>query len=153
MIYSESHFNFIKIHLLSHFSDHIRQFGYILMYSTETAELAHKTQIKNGWWQSNKNDASCQIVHSYSHQHAIRIRLLNLASIWRCGGVLSPDLLQHLDMTSSPHPELINHKRILEGRRDDVSNLDHFSRVSGVPFQIVCCELIRFSQYNLPPER
>jgi len=43
MIHSESHFNFIKMHLLGHFCDHIRQFGNILMYSTEIGELAYKT--------------------------------------------------------------------------------------------------------------
>jgi len=53
----ESHFNFIKMHLLSHFCDHIRQFGNIPMYSTDIGELTHKTQIKDGWRQSNKNDA------------------------------------------------------------------------------------------------
>jgi len=50
LIHSESHFNFIKLHLLSHFSDHIHQFGNI-MYSTEFGELAHKEQIKDGWRQ------------------------------------------------------------------------------------------------------
>jgi len=48
MIHGESHFNFIKMHLLSHFCDHIRQFGNIPMYSTEIREPAHKTQIKEG---------------------------------------------------------------------------------------------------------
>ena len=36
MIHTESHFNFVKMYLLSHFSDHIRQFGNIPMYSTES---------------------------------------------------------------------------------------------------------------------
>jgi len=49
LIHRESHFNFIKIHLLSHFSDPIRQFGNIPMHSTEFGELAHKEQIKDGW--------------------------------------------------------------------------------------------------------
>jgi len=49
LIHRELHFNFIKIHLLSHFSGHIRQFGNIPMYSTEFGELAHKEQIKDGW--------------------------------------------------------------------------------------------------------
>jgi len=123
------------------------------MYSTQTAILAHKTQIKDGWRQSNKNEASRQIVHSYSRQHAIRMGLINLASIPCHGGNLAHDILQHLDMTSSLHQEPITHKRILKGRWDDVSNLDDFSRVSGVSFQIVCRELIRFSQHNLLPER
>ena len=42
LIYSESQFNFVKMHLLIHFGDHIRQFGNIPMYSTVYGELAHK---------------------------------------------------------------------------------------------------------------
>jgi len=101
MIHGESHFNFIKMHLLRHFCDHIRQFGNILMYSTEIAELAHKTQIKEGWLQSNKNNAARQIVHSYGRQHAIRMRLLNLQSLKNRRADLSPDVLKHLDRTTS----------------------------------------------------
>jgi len=78
LILCESYFNFIKMHLLSHFYDHIRQFGNIPMYSTEFGKLAHKTQIKAGWRQSNKNDASRHIFQSYSRQPGIRMRLLNL---------------------------------------------------------------------------
>jgi len=48
LINSESHFNFIKIDLVSHFSDHIPQFGNIPMYSTEFGELTDKEQIKDG---------------------------------------------------------------------------------------------------------
>ena len=54
LINSESHFNFIKMHLLSHFHEHIHQFGNILMYSTEFGKLAHKDQIKDGGRRSNK---------------------------------------------------------------------------------------------------
>jgi len=74
LIHRELHFHSIKIHLLSHFSDHIRQFGNIPMYSTEFGELAHKEHTKGGRRRSNKNDAARQIVHSYSRQHAIRMR-------------------------------------------------------------------------------
>jgi len=35
MIHGESHFNCVKMQLLSHFSDHIRQFGNIPKYSTK----------------------------------------------------------------------------------------------------------------------
>jgi len=81
IINAESHFNFVKMYLLTHLCDHIHHFGNIPMYSTEIGELAHKTQIKEGWRQSNKNDAACQIVHRYGHQHAIRMRFLNLESL------------------------------------------------------------------------
>jgi len=101
LIHRESHFNFVKIHLLSHFSDHIRQFGNIPMYSTEFGELAHKEQIKDGWRRSNKNNAARQFVHSYSRQHAIRMRLLNLEPVRRRGANLSADVLPHLESTTS----------------------------------------------------
>src|ERR1700759_1771378 len=58
LIHSESHFNFIKMHLLIHFGNQIRQFGNIQMYSTEYGELAHKEQIKDPWRRSNKNDVA-----------------------------------------------------------------------------------------------
>ena len=49
LIRGELHFNFFKMHLLSYFCDHVRQFANIWMHSTEIGELAHKTQIKDGW--------------------------------------------------------------------------------------------------------
>ena len=81
LIQSESHFNFIKMHLLSHFHEHVCQFGNIPMYSTEFGELAYKDQIKDGWRHSNKNDAARQILHIYSRQQGIRMRLLNQDSL------------------------------------------------------------------------
>jgi len=142
LIHREWHFNFIKIHLLSHFSDHIRQFGNIPMYSTELGELAHKEQIKDGWRRSNKNDAARQIVHSYSRQHAIRIRLLNLESLRRHGADLSADVLQHLESTTSAVTAPVIRKRILKGRRDDMYNVLDFGKVLGVSLESICREWI-----------
>jgi len=81
MIDTESDFNFVKMHLLSHFSAHIRQYGNLQMYSTDFGELAHKEQIKDGWRRSNKNEVKREILHSYGHPHAFRMRLLNLNSL------------------------------------------------------------------------
>jgi len=39
LIQLENHFNFIKIHYLTHFTSHIHHFGSISMYSTEMDEL------------------------------------------------------------------------------------------------------------------
>jgi len=150
MIHGESHSNFIKIHLLSYFCDHIRQFGNIPMYSTEIGELAHKTHIKEGWRQSNKNDAARQIVHSYGRQHAIRIRVLNWQSLKNRGSDLSPNVLKHLDRTTSMVSPPVICRRILKGRRGDVSNILDFSRISGVSLEIIYRELIRYSRHNLP---
>ena len=116
LIDRESHFNFIKIHLLSHFSDHIRQFGNIPMYATEFGEPAHKEPIEEGWRRSNQNEARCQIVEGSSRQHAIRMMLCNIESL-RCRGAdLSADVLQHLESTTSPPTALVVCRRILEGR-------------------------------------
>jgi len=62
LIRQENHFNFIKMHYLSHFSSHVRRFRSISMYSTEIGELAHKDQIKEGYRSSNKNEAARQIL-------------------------------------------------------------------------------------------
>jgi len=152
LIFCESHFNFIKIHLLCHFCDHIPQFGNIPMYSTEFGELAHKSQIKARWQQSNKNDGSRHIVQSYSRQHGIRMRLLYLESLRRCSANLSPDVVEQLDTTSTTTAPDIR-RRMLKGRRDDVSNMADFNLVLGVSIQIICHGLIRYSRHNLPPER
>jgi len=152
LILCESHFNFIKMHLHSHLCDHIGQFGNIPIYSHEFGELAQKTQIKAEWWQLNKNDASRHIIQSYSGQHGIRMRLLNLESRRRCGADLSPEMVEQLDTTSTTTgPDIC--RRILKGRREDVSNMTDFSRVLGVSIQIIYRGLIRYSQPNLPLER
>ena len=41
-IQRENHFNFIKMHYISHFVSHLRHFVSILMYSTEMGEC-HKS--------------------------------------------------------------------------------------------------------------
>ena len=40
LIRRENHFNFIKMHYLTHFASHLRRFGSISMYSTEIGKLA-----------------------------------------------------------------------------------------------------------------
>ena len=64
LLRTESHFNFIKMHLLSHFRDHLHKFGNIPIYSTEYGELAHKNQIKDGGRKCNKKDPERQIIRS-----------------------------------------------------------------------------------------
>ena len=61
LIYTEIRFNFIKMHLLIHFGDHIRQFDNIPMYSKVHGEIAHKEQIQDPWRRSNKYDVAQQI--------------------------------------------------------------------------------------------
>ena len=58
LIHSESHSNFVKMHLVIDFGDQIRQFGNIPMYTIEYRELVHKEQTKDPWRRSNKNDVA-----------------------------------------------------------------------------------------------
>jgi len=95
LINSESNFNFVKMHLISHYRDHIYMFGNIPMYSTEYGELAYKEQITDGWRRSNKLDAARQILSSYRQQHAIRMRLLNWEFLQRAGADLPTEVVEH----------------------------------------------------------
>jgi len=153
MIHTESHFNFVKMHLLSHFSDHIRQFGNISMYSTKFGELAHKEQMKDRWRRSNENDVERQFLHSYGRQHAIRMSLLKLNSLPRRGGNLRDDVLGNLDKTTSTVSTPALCGRFLKGRRDNVSDVLDFCKVLGISLDRVLVELIRYSRHNVPTER
>jgi hypothetical protein len=149
LIYAESNFNFIKMHLISHFRDHIYQFGNIPMYSTEFGELAHKEQIKDGWRRSNKIDAARQILSSYGRQHAIRMRLLNLEFLRRAGADLPVEVTEHLEKTcTAPAPPA--QRRILKGRRGDIRDVIDLGRALDVSTERICRELTRYSRLCLP---
>ena len=53
---SESNFNYPKMDLMTHFRDHIQQFSNLPIYSTEIGESSHRTQIKEGYYHSNRNN-------------------------------------------------------------------------------------------------
>ena len=151
LIHSESHFNFIKMYLLIHFNNHIRQFGNIPMYTTEYGELAHNEQIKDPWRRSNKNDVARQILHSYRRRHGIQMRLLTLESLRRHGANLDINVLEHLDTTSTISA-LVSRSRLLKERPGDVSDVLDFCRVLRISLESVYHELIRYSRPDLPTE-
>jgi hypothetical protein len=62
-IQERSHFNFIKLHVLSHYREHVECFGSILQYSTDISELAYIRQIKEAYRASNKVDTAKQILN------------------------------------------------------------------------------------------
>ena len=41
-------------------------------------------------------------------------------------------------------------RRVLKGRREDVTNVVDFSRISGVSLEIIYRELTQYSRHNLP---
>jgi len=78
------------------------------------------------------------------------MRLLDLQSLKTRRADLSPDILKHLDRTTSTVSPPVICRRILKGRRGDVSNIVDCSRISGVSLEIIYRELIRYSRHNLP---
>jgi len=62
LLLPENHFNFIKMHYLTHFAFHLWPFESISMHSTDIDKLAHKDQIKDEYRRSYKNDAARQIL-------------------------------------------------------------------------------------------
>ncbi|KAI5848606.1 hypothetical protein DFP73DRAFT_474133, partial [Morchella snyderi] len=62
----ESDFNFPKLHLMSHFTEHIRQYGNIPDYSTESCETAHRDQLKIPYRRSNRVNPAMQILRTFN---------------------------------------------------------------------------------------
>ena len=81
-IYDDNvYFNFVKIHLLSHFGDHIRRFGNIQMYSTDSGKTNHKTMVKEGYQLSNKSNGSHQILQTYARLDSFKIHEMNIQAV------------------------------------------------------------------------
>jgi len=51
----DADFNIPKIHLMSHWAEHIHRYGALLQYSGKIYDQAHKTTLKDGWNASNHN--------------------------------------------------------------------------------------------------
>jgi len=151
LIPSESNFNFVKMHLISHFRDYIYMFSNIPMYSTQHGELAHKEQIKDGWRRSNKIDAARQILSSYGRQHAIRMRPLHLEFLQRAGADLPTEVVEHLEKTR-PAPTPPANRRILKGRCDNIHDVVDYLRACNISLKTICWELIPYSRPSLPPQ-
>ena len=54
------------------------------MYSTESGETNHKKMIKEGYQQSNKNDASHQILRTYARLDSFKIHEMNIQADLLC---------------------------------------------------------------------
>jgi len=72
----ESDFNFVKMHLLNHFSDHIRQLGNLLNVSSELPEKA-MMDLKQANRQSNHHEAALQILRTKPLKEVFQYRELN----------------------------------------------------------------------------
>ncbi|RVD87868.1 uncharacterized protein DFL_002072 [Arthrobotrys flagrans] len=79
------HFNFIKMHLMTHFTDSIKKFGQLNAWSTEVREASHVEQLKEGWAQSNHRDTYAQIIKHRYRKHQFKIQFLNLEQLIKEG--------------------------------------------------------------------
>jgi hypothetical protein len=103
-----SHFNFPKIHLLSHFVDSVRQFGSISMWSTESMESAHKYQIKEGYRASNRNSSyEVQSIEYYLRKQAMNMRCMNLTGYAR-DGFITDGMADTLDLLDQKMKKIRN---------------------------------------------
>jgi len=73
----DSHFNFPKLHLLSHYADQIAQHWSLPQYSTEICETSHKP-LKDAYRRSNHVDTMPQIINAYTRDPNFGVRELNL---------------------------------------------------------------------------
>jgi hypothetical protein len=78
-------FNFLKIHLMSHWVKQSRQYGALQKYSSERHVQAYKTNLKHGWNASNHklNDLP-QVITIQSRILCFEIRELNLQALVQC---------------------------------------------------------------------
>jgi len=114
LIRHENHFNFIKMHYLSHLASHVRHFGSISIYSTEIDELAHKEQIKDVYRRSNKNEAARQILSQYGRQHALGMRLQTMEAVLKTAVIVVGNSGMEMPTSSSRSAP----RRRLKGYRD-----------------------------------
>jgi len=141
LIRRENQFNFIKMHYLSHFACHVWHFGSISMYSTEIVELAHKKQIKDGYWRSNKNEAARQILSQYGHQHALEIRLQTIEALLKTGVIVVGNSEMEMPTSSSSSAP----RRMLNGRTN-IGTLSELCRAHEIEYCDMMEEMLRFYQ-------
>ncbi|KAF8415918.1 hypothetical protein EV426DRAFT_706043 [Tirmania nivea] len=72
-----AHYNFPKMHLISHFADQIAKYGSLPQYSTEICEASHKP-LKDIYQRSNHVNPIPQIIRIYTQTHNFAMRERNI---------------------------------------------------------------------------
>src|ERR1700704_367617 len=73
----DTHFNFIKMHLLSHFVESVKELGHLSNVTSELPETLHR-QLKEAYKHSNKIDAHEQILNTMSRCKSFEYRDINI---------------------------------------------------------------------------
>jgi hypothetical protein len=74
----DARFDFIKMHLPTHYEDHVRRLGAIPPYSTEVDESTHRRQIKDSYRASSHQIFHQQVIQYYTRISAMGICQLNV---------------------------------------------------------------------------
>src|SRR5205807_2037502 len=131
LIQRSNHFNFIKMHYLSHFASHVRRFGSISMDSTEIGKLAHKDQIKDGYRRSNKNEAAQQSLSQYGCQRALGMRLQTIEVLLKSEGLTE---VENTGMGIPASSGLSTPRRVLKGCTKNISMLTELCRALNINY-------------------
>lgn len=79
MLRDGAHFNFPKLHMLTHFRSQIERFGCLEMWSTELGESLHRTLVKDPYRRLNKcGDYILQILNETLKDDAFVMRKMNI---------------------------------------------------------------------------
>ena len=80
MLKERAHYNFPKMHVISHYAEHIPKFGRLSQYSTEISECMHKG-LKDAYRRSNKVQSTSQIVTNYTRDHTFTMQDLTIRAL------------------------------------------------------------------------
>ena len=151
LIQRENDINFIKMHYLNHFVQHVRRFGSVPMYSTNIGELAHREQIKEDYRRSNKNHAARQILAQYSKQHAIGMRLLTMEALRKADDGVETGNVGVSNQGTRPTPQ--TPWRVLKGRTQNVGTVFQLSLTLEIHYHDLAVELINYVRQTMADER
>jgi len=122
-------FNFLKIHLMSHWAKQIRRYGAFQQYSAERHEQAHKTNLKEGWNVSNHNlNYLPQVITFQRRILRFEMRELNLQALaqrWENSAAAykvltsGADLAAPLSPQSYAKPEFMGPQNRHDGKHPD----------------------------------
>jgi len=102
----ESDFNFVKMHLLNYFSDHIRQLGYLINVTSELPEKV-MTDLKQLYQQSNHQEATFHILRTKARKEVFQCRALNAnAAKQRRNDHMPLTKIPIKGMMKNPHPAI-----------------------------------------------
>jgi len=150
LIRRENHFNFIKMHYLTHFASHVRRFGSISMYSTEIGELAHQDQITDGYRRSNKIEAARQILSHYGRQQALGIRLQTIEALSKVEAAI---VVEDSGMKMPTVPSRSTPRRVLKGRMKNTSTLTELCTARDIHYSNMMEEILRFIRLTAADDR